>query len=312
MKVIICGAGGFIGQNLVEHFTKNGDEVTALYSPNSEIPAKQKGVSCYHTDLTDKAEVDYWIDDCDLLLQFAASTSGSNVIVNNPAVHVTDNAIMNSLILRRTLECKIGHYIFPSCSVMYPSSLSPQTEDSLDFNNPIDNKYFGVGNTKLYIEKMCEFYSRISPTKFTVIRHSNTYGPYDKFDPERSHVFAALLRKVCDSENELEIWGTGEEGRDLIYIDDLVRFVAMVAERQHTKFEIFNVGGQRLVKINDLAQLMMSTIGKSLPIKHNLEKPTIPVNILLDCRKACRVIGWENKTCLSEGIRKTWEWYRDA
>lgn len=310
MKIIICGAGGFIGQNLVEYFANMGNDVRAIYSLDAILPKVPSHVSQYRANLTDRIDVDWAIDDCDLLLQFAASTSGSNVIVNNPAVHVTDNAIMNSLILRRTLECKIGHYIFPSCSVMYPSSLLPQTEDSLDFNNPIDKKYFGVGNTKLYIEKMCQFYSQITDTKFTVIRHSNIYGPNDKFDPATSHVFASLLKKIIDNNKSIEIWGDGQEGRDLLYIDDLILFIENVIYWQRNKFDLFNVGSGKLIQIEKLAKIMMEVLEKDLEIHYNKDKPTIPVNILLNCDKAKEIIGWEPTTEIKTGIKKTYEWYK--
>ena len=88
--------------------------------------------------------------------------------------------------------------------------------------------YFGIGWTKLYIEKMCEFFSRLGVTKHTVIRHTNVFGPHDKFDLERSHVFGATVTKAMTSTTgAITVWGTGEEARDLIYVDDLVRFVEL-------------------------------------------------------------------------------------
>jgi nucleoside-diphosphate-sugar epimerase len=115
----------------------------------------------------------------DVVIQAAATTSGSKDIVNNPSLHVTDNAVMNSYIFREAVSAKVKHVVFFSCTVMYPSSDVAIPEDTAPDPHP---RYFGVAHTKMYIEKMAEFYSRIGETKFTVIRHSNIYGPHDKFD----------------------------------------------------------------------------------------------------------------------------------
>lgn len=311
MKITICGAGGFIGENLVRHLSNDKkNEITAIFSRKNFIYRVDDNVKCIRANLLDPKHVSEYIQDCDLLLQMAATTSGSNVIVNSPYVHVTDNAIMNSLLLRETVNKKIGHFIFPSCSVMYPSSLEPQDEN-IDFNNPITDKYFGVGNTKLYIEKMCKFYSTVSNTKFTVIRHTNVYGPYDKFDPAVSHVFAALMRKIVEAKDSIEIWGDGEEGRDLLYIDDLIDFIEKAVQKQENKYELFNVGSGELVKIKNLATTIMNVLDKQLNIEYNSSKPTIPVNITLDYSKAKSLVAWEPKTSLATGIEKTHNWYKE-
>ena len=92
------------------------------------------------------------------------------------------------------MKIKVGHFIFPSCTVMLQSKEN-QKEIDWDENKSINKNYFGVGNTKVYIEKMCKFYSNLG-LKTTVIRQSNVYGPNDKFDLEKSHVLSATIKKV--------------------------------------------------------------------------------------------------------------------
>ena len=140
-----------------------------------------------------------------------------------PYIHVTDNAIINSYMFRSAYNNKIKHFIFPSCTVMYPSSKKPTREN--DFNGKILDKYKGAGETKVYLEKIAKFYSMLSDTKFTIIRHSNIYGPHDKYDLDKSHVFGATITKVMRSKGILEVWGTGKEIRDFLYADDLVDFI---------------------------------------------------------------------------------------
>ena len=150
-RLLICGASGFIGQNLMEHFSKNKNfDVTGVIH-NSNIPNHLTNLKFIRGDLKNSSFVNEACKDKDIILQFAATTSGANDIVNKPHLHVTDNAIINSLILRASYELDVKKFIFPSCTVMYQSSSSSIKEKDLDLNKELQKQYFGVGNTKLYI-----------------------------------------------------------------------------------------------------------------------------------------------------------------
>ncbi len=191
---------------------------------------------------------------------------------------------------------------------MYQSSNRKQDEQK--FNYQIIDKYFGVGWTKVYIEKLCKFYSNFLNTKFTMIRHSNIYGPHDKFDLEKSHVLGATISKVMKAEKEITIWGRGNEIRDFLYISDLTRFVELVIRKQKKKYEIYNCGSETGIKILDLAKLIIKITGRSIKIKKNVTAPTIKFNLVVDCKKAKKEIGWKSKVSLSEGIKKTLIWWK--
>ncbi|HLI20074.1 MAG TPA: NAD-dependent epimerase/dehydratase family protein, partial [Stellaceae bacterium] len=218
-KILICGATGFIGRNLTEHFAALGDwDVHALRWTRDEYACP--GVTWHRADLRRVEDVERVVAGCDVIIQAAATTSGAKDILTRPYIHTTDNAVMNSLLLRAAYEAKVRHFVFFSCSIMYPSREKPLAEDDWDAGVPLAPNYFAAGWSKIYIEKMCEFYSRLGVTRHTVIRHSNIYGPYDKFDLERSHVFGATVTKVMTAEDgAIQVWGSGEEARDLLYVD---------------------------------------------------------------------------------------------
>ncbi len=265
------------------------------------------------TDLTNKEEVNRVIKGgVDIIIQTAATTSGAKDIVTKPFYHVTDNAVMNSLIFRAAYEYKVSHVVFFSCTVMYQSSEAPVKETDFDANKEIYPSYFGVGWTKIYIEKMCEFYSRIGNTKYTVIRHSNIYGPYDKFDLEKSHVFGATITKVMTAKNggKIVVWGTGEEERDLLYVSDLVDFVELAIDKQKSKFELCNVGYGSSNSVSNLIKKIITCSGKDIGIEYDLSKPNIKTKLCLDITKAKNSLGWFPKISLDEGIRKTLKWYK--
>jgi GDP-L-fucose synthase len=311
-KVMICGATGFIGRNLTETLALRKDlEIHAVRFTRRAYECP--GVIWHQGDLRDADTVTRVLDGMDVVIQAAATTSGSKDIVTRPHIHVTDNAVMNSLLLRAAHDLKVKHFVFFSCTLMYPSSETPLKEGDWNLAEALNDRYFGIGWTKIYIERMCEFFSRLGATRQTVIRHSNVYGPHDKFDLERSHVFGATVTKVMTAEGgSVTVWGSGEEARDLIHVADLVDFVERAIETQNTPYELFNVGAGRAVPVRNLVSMIIAASGRDLAIRYDLSKPTIKTTLCLDCSKALRELGWAPKIPLEEGIRRTISWWRDA
>ncbi|MDB6082222.1 MAG: fcl [Gammaproteobacteria bacterium] len=309
-KVLVCGATGFIGRNLVERLAARNDlEVHAVRFTRPEYTCA--GVQWHQADLRRMEEVEKLVGGFDVLIQAAATTSGAGDIVARPYIHTTDNAVMNSLLLRAAYEAKVGHFVFFSCTVMHQSSSQPLDEMAWDANAAMEPRYFASGWTKVYIEKMCEFFAGLGVTRHTVIRHSNIFGPYDKFDLERSHVFGATVTKVMTAtDGTVRVWGTGEEQRDLLYVADLVDFVVRAVDRQTTGYELFNVGSGRLVSVRDLVASIVGASGRDLQIMHDLTRPTIPTAVCLDCRKAERLLDWKPGTSLADGIAATVDWWK--
>lgn len=310
-KILILGATGFIGRNLINLFVKKKNyRVFATFHKTKKINIKK--LSWIKIDLTNPEEIKkLFKNKFDIVLQAAATTSGANVIVNSPQHHVTDNAIMNSLIMRACHEYKVKHVIFFSCTVMYPNSHTAQSENLNINTNKIFNKYYGVANTKLYIEKICEFYSNIGVTKFSCIRHSNIYGQYDKFDEQNSHFFGSTIRKVINlKDNEtLSVWGKCNEKRDMLHIDDLLRFVEILINKQKKKFELINCSYGESFKIIDIIKMIIEISKKKLIIKHDLSKPSLGINILVKNKKAKMEYKWKPYIKIKNGIYKTLKWY---
>lgn len=310
--LLILGATGFIGRNMTEYFAKNYGQEYNITAVHYQRPAYNiAGVSFACGNLCDSAFVNEIIKGQDVIIQAAATTSGSKDIVSKPYIHVTDNAVMNSLIFRRAFETGVKKLVFFSCTVMYPSGEKPICEGDFDANQPLHDRYFGVGHTKLYIEKMGEFFSRIGPTQYTMIRHSNIYGEHDKFDLERSHVFGATITKVMRAQDSFAIWGSGEEARDLLHIADLCQFVHLAITKQTAKYRLYNCGAGYAIKIKDLVHKIIAHSGKKLTITHDLSQPTIPTSLSLDCQLAKNELGWQPIVNLDDGIKQTLQWWRE-
>ena len=310
-KLLVCGATGFIGRNVAEFFAEQDQyEVYGTYCHS--MPLEHPRIRMVETDLTDDVETRECVKGMDILIQAAATTSGAKDIIHSPAYHVTDNALMNAQIFRAAFEAQVSHVLFFSCTTMYPSSDLPLKETDFDANARIRDCYFGGAWTKVYNEKMCEFFSRQGKTRFTVARHSNIYGPYDKYDLERSHVFGATVTKVETAApgDTIVVWGDGGQGRDLMYVEDLMAFVAAALDRQYVPFDLFNVGCGHTISVTELVRKLIDTSGKDLNVAFDKTKPTINTSLCLDVTKAYTLLGWQPKVSLDEGIKKTIQWYR--
>lgn len=311
-KVLVCGATGFIGRNVAERLAKKREfEIYGTYF-NSE-PYDNPNIKFIKADLRDRETIQNITKGMDIVIQMAAITFGAKEIVARPYIFVADNIVMNSLIFRACFDNKVSHVFFPSCTIMYPSSDIPLKETDLDLNNEINPRYYGAAWTKIYEEKMCEFYSRLGDTMFTVFRHSNVYGPYDKYDNEKSHVFAATITKVMSAPDpgKIIVWGTGEEERDLIHVDDIVDFIELAIEKQKTKFELVNIGLGKSIPVIDLVKKVIKASGKNLAIELDAAKPTIKTKLCVDYSLAKEKFNWQPKISLEQGIEKTINWYKD-
>jgi GDP-L-fucose synthase len=309
-KILICGATGFIGKNLTLFFSKkNQFEVHAVNFKRDQYSVKN--VVWHNVDLRNPEDVNSLLKNIDIVVQAAATTSGSKDIVTKPYIHVTDNAVMNSYIFRSAFENKVKHVVFFSCSVMYQSNPIPLKEEDYDPSMPLVERYFGVGHTKLYLEKMCSFFSKLSNTKYTAIRHSNIYGPHDKFDFEKSHFLGASISKVMLEEKKITIWGTGEEERDLLHVDDLSDFVYLVIKKQVGKFRLYNCGEGISRSVKEVVQTIIDVSGKNLIIETDTSQPSIKTSLSLDYSFAKKEIGWTPKVDLKSGLKSTLKWWKD-
>ena len=311
-RILVCGATGFVGRNMAEAFA--GDSSCELHAVfNKRLPFEDERIFWHKCDLTDVHQVEALLQTVKpaKIIQAAATTSGAKDIVSTPQIHVTDNAVMNSYLFPAAVYNEVKHLVFFSCTVMYQSSDRPIAENDYDANRSVHPRYFGAANTKLYLEKMCEFYSSLGDTKFTAIRHSNIYGPHDKFDLERSHFFGATITKVLEAKDCITVWGTGEEERDLLYVDDLVAFVAKVFAGQTKKYRMYHCGSGRAESIRSVVEKIIKASGKSLSVNNDLMMPTINTSFCLDCTRAEKELGWRPQISLDDGIALTIEWWKE-
>lgn len=308
MKVCITGATGFIGTNLAIEFNKQSKyEVFGTYNEKKphKFIKKENWIKINLKDSIDKQK--NLFSGFDIVVMCAAVSSGAKNIIQKPEIFVADNTLINQNTIINCVNAQVKHVIFPSCSIMYQSSESIQNENDVNLEK-IQKNYIGGAAMKLYAEGLCKFYSSRCNTKFSVLRHTNCIGPYDKFDPTLSHVFASVIMKTNNKKETVEVWGDGSEGRDFLYITDLTDLILTLIDNQKDTFELLCVGSSRIIKIRDLYSLVLKERKIEKKLFFDTSKPSIPVTICLSHEKAKNKYGWHPSVSLEEGIKKVIDW----
>lgn len=309
-KVLITGAAGLIGSKLMEELHRQGAQIRAAY--RHTLPPQLDGVDYRPgADLTERCTCNELVKDQQYVFLCAASTSGAAAIVSTPLVHVTPNIIMNAQMLEAAYLAGVKKVMYTSSTTGYPVAGKPYCEEDMFKGDPYE-KYFPAGWMKRYTEMLCRMYSEnLSPRMAAVVvRPTTVYGPRDKFDPGRSHVLPALIRKVVERQDPIEVWGTGEDVRDFIYIDDLVEGM-LIAMEKIDGYDPVNLGLGRSYSVKELLQFVLNADGyQNARIRFDPTKPSTVPRQVVDCSKAERLLGFKASTGIEEGVRRTIAWFK--
>ncbi len=309
-NVLVAGSTGFIGYNLTERLLSVGANVRGTgFSRKSSI--NHPNFEYFQCDLTLTEDCDKSVKDMEYVFLCAATTSGSAVICSTPMVHVTPNMLINSQMLDSAYKHKIKKFLWISSACGYALSNKESQEDDMFYGDDPYEKYYFGGWMKRFTEILCNMYSKLDrPMPCIVLRPTNIYGPHDKFDFERCHVFPALIRRVVERHDPLGVWGDGNDIRDFIYVDDVVDAI-MLAMEKINRYDPINIGSGITLSIKELLKTILSIESFDPDIEFDTLKPsTIPI-CKVNTNKAKEVLGFSPQIDLHEGINKTLSWYKD-
>jgi GDP-L-fucose synthase len=258
------------------------------------------------TDLTKAEDCRRVVEGRSLVFMCAATTSGAGVLSATPMAHVTPNVLMNTQMLEAAYNAGVSKFLWLSSTTSYPPSGSRPVKEEEIFEGEPYNAYYYVGWMKRFTEALCRMYGdKLSkPMTTVVVRPTNIYGPGDDFEPATSHVTAALIRKVVERQDPLEVWGTGDDVRDIIYVDDIVEIIMKATERTEG-YATFNAGLGQAYSVKEILQHILELDGCFGPnITFNSLKPSmIPIR-LVDTSKAENILGFKARTGLREGLER--------
>jgi GDP-L-fucose synthase len=245
----------------------------------------------------------------DTVFMCAAVTSGAKDIVERPLKHVTDNIVMNACMLRAAWDAGVRDFLFVSSGAAYPEFGGDALSES-DFwvHGELHPAYRWVGTMKRQAEELCLLYAEMG-MRMTIIRPSNVYGPGDNFDPDTSHVTAAMVRKFAEAGDggTVEVWGDGLDERDLIYVDDFAR-AALLAWAWTDGYQAINVASGATVSVEGILMALEEMTGHQMGRLYRKEKPRTARSRSFDVSRL-QSLGFEPEVMLGYGLLRTLRWY---
>lgn len=244
----------------------------------------------------------------DAVIHMAALCGGIQANRERPANFWHDNLMMGMNVLSVCYGLSIPKVILMGTTCSYPKNCKvPFKEDDLFTGYPEDtNAPYGIAKAALLVGARA-YWDQYGMKAITLIP-TNLYGPGDHFEPERSHVIPALIKKVIEAKGSLTVWGSGMATRDFLYVEDCARAIVLALEHYDEPSPI-NLGSGKEISIVDLTELISDLLRWTGRIIFDKSKPDGQPRRCLDTSRARKYLGWEATTPLKEGLRKTINWY---
>lgn len=301
-KIYVAGHRGMVGSAIVRQLEKQG-YVNIVTRTHQEL------------DLCRQAQVEEFFKEerPEYVFLAAAKVGGIMANMTSPASFLYDNLMIQSNIIECSYQYGVKKLLFLGSSCIYPrEALQPMKEDYL-LNGKVEPTNEGYAIAKITGIKLCEMYNRQYGTNYISVMPCNLYGIGDDFDPIKSHVVAALIRKFHEAKVERKkgvvVWGTGKARRELLFTDDLVDACLFLMD-SYSGNEFVNIGSGTDVSIQELAEIIKEIVGFEGDIVFDDSKPDGMPQKLLDVTRLCN-LGWNYKTKLEEGLKITYQWYLD-
>lgn len=312
-KILITGAGGFIGGHLVQYFLKKGNyQIRAIdVKPLTDWYQLSREAENLSLDLQNLENCQQAVEGMDEVYNLAADMGGMGYIETHKALCML-NVLINTHLLLAAKNAGVKRYFYSSSACVYAldkqknAEITGLKESDAYPANPED----GYGWEKLFAERMCRHFSEDFGLETRVARFHNVYGPHGAYRGGREKAPAAIARKVVEAKqlgkSAIEVWGDGQQTRTFMYIDDCVKGIDLI---MHSDIrEPINLGTSELVTINDLLSIVEEIAEIKLERNYKLDAPKGVRGRSSDNTLIKRYLHWEPSITLKEGMRKTYQW----
>lgn len=301
-KILVTGAHGFLGKHIIKNLTeKRGVPKTHLALPRSN-----------ELDLRVWEHCERAVSGRDIVINLAAKVGGIGYNQKNPGELFYDNIIIGGQLLEAARRAGVRKFVALGTICSYPKfTPAPFREEELWNGYPEEtNAPYGLAKKAILVQ--AQAYRAQYGFNAIYLLPVNLYGPGDSFEEEKSHVIAALIKKIADAKQAgrqyIEAWGTGTATREFLYVEDAAEAIISALER-YEKHHPVNVGSGTEISISDLAKLIARLMDFKGEIRWDRSKPDGQPRRQLDTTRAKEEFGFSAKTSLEEGLRKTIDWY---
>ena len=308
-KVLVTGAGGFIGHHLTSFLVDKGYWVRGVDLKYPEYAASD----AHEFEILDLRRFDNCLiatRGIDEVYALAADMGGIGFIESNKGVIIRNNTLINLHTIESSRINSVKRLLYTSSACIYPGYLQKQAdvtplkeEDAY----PADAED-GYGWEKLYTERVCRHYSEDFALPTRIVRFHNIFGPLGTYDGGREKSPAAICRKVALArpKDTIEVWGDGEQTRSYCYIDDCVEGIYRIMRSDYP--HPLNLGQDRMITINQLVDMVSAIAQKTIQKSYDLTKPQGVRGRNSDNTRLRQVLGWEPRITLEQGLKETYEW----
>lgn len=308
-RILVTGAGGFIGHHLVKRLKAEGYWVRGVDIKEPEFEATQADefvlldLRFWHNALQATSHINQ-------VFNLAADMGGIGYITSKLADIARNNILINAHMLESARVNGIKRFLYSSSACVYAGykqNVAEVTALREEDAYPADPEP-GYGWEKLFTEQLCKYYLHDHGLETRTVRFHNVYGPLGTYDGGKEKSPAAICRKVAlaEDDGDIEVWGDGLQTRSYMFIDDCVEgLLRLMASDYH---EPLNLGTEEIVSVDELVTLICNLAGKRLTMHHNLSKPQGVRGRNSDNTRLRNVLGWEPKTQLHDGLKITYEW----
>jgi GDP-D-mannose 3', 5'-epimerase len=312
-RILVTGAGGFIGHHLVKRLKAEGHWVRGvdLKYPEYEQTAADEFLLL---DLRFPDNCDRVSRGVDEVYQLAADMGGIGYITSHLADIARNNILINVNMLEAARVNAVKKYLYSSSACVYAqgkqysANVTPLKEEDA---YPADPEP-GYGWEKLFAEQMCQYYAQDFGMDIKIVRFHNVYGPLGTYDGGKEKAPAALCRKIASvtgKRGKVQIWGDGNQTRSFMYIDDCVEGLVRLIDSEYR--EPLNLGTDELVTVKQLAEKITDISGKFIDIYFDVTKPQGVRGRNSDNTRLREVLGWEPKITLDQGLVPTYKWINE-